>query len=130
MCVYWETEWERRDKAEQLKIMNSYAARLFHESGGLFSAKVSDTTDGLSMWIISEKCRDCWVKCLEIVRDNGVTYPAKLVLSIDPLKPREYFSGGIFLDRLIQRYISSDVVYTSLCNLDHAINKHNIERGI
>lgn len=128
--MYWETEWRKRDKEEQFRIMNTYANKLFYESGGLFSAKVNETTDGLSMWIISEKCKDCWIKCLEIVRDDGIIYPAKLVLSLDPIKTREYFSSGIFLERTIQRYIGSDIVYTTLCNMDHAINKYNIERGI
>jgi hypothetical protein len=123
----WESEWFKRDKEEQLLIMRKYASKLFNESGGLFSAKVNETNDGLSMWIVSEKSKDCWIKCLELVRDDGLVYPAKLVLSLDPIKTREYFSSNIFLERTIQKYIGSDIVYTTLCNMDHAINKYNIE---
>lgn len=124
----WETDWVKKDKEDQLRIMKKYADKLFYESGGLFSAKVNETTDGLSMWVISEKCKDCWIKCIELVRDTGIIYPAKLILSLDPIKTREYFSSNIFLEVLIQRYIGSDIVYTTLCNMDHAINKYNMEK--
>lgn len=122
--------WIERDKAEQFRLMNKYASMLYDESGGLFRAIVSETTDGLSMWIISTKCEDCWIKCIDLVRDSGVIYPARLILCLDPLNKGEYFRSNILLERLIQKYVGSNFVYSALCNMDHAINKFNIECGV
>lgn len=123
----WHYEWEYADVIEQKSIMEKYASMLVKDSNGLFTAKVTETTNGLNMWILSNKCSDIWIKCMELERDNHIIYPAKLILTIDPLKPREYVSSGVFLERLIAKYIASDIVYKSLCNIAHVVNKRNME---